>query len=249
MVDAGDAQAIMGNHEFNAIAYGTPDGKGGHLRPHVEKNIHQHGYTLDQFTNHQDEWTEWLNWFKALPMFLDLGALRAVHACWDAERIPLLSGHDLMEEAFLQACVTRKAPEYRAIENVLKGPELFLPPSVLFTDKEGVARPTIRTRWWQNTVGMTMGELVMPLPMEINHPIKARHLKTIPNYPADAPPVFFGHYWMPPDAPRVPLTPNIACLDYSGAFGTNPLVAYRWDGEQELTADKFITTNPIKPQP
>lgn len=241
MVESGDALAIMGNHEFNAICYATINVEGFPMRPHIERNIKQHRATKDQFANIESEWLEWIEWMKRLPMFLDLGGLRAVHACWDEERLPLLAGRNLTENAFLQACANRKAPEYRAIENVLKGPELFLPEGAIFTDKEGVQRPTIRSRWWQNTVGMTMGELVMPLPMEINHPIKERHLKTIPNYPADAPPVFFGHYWMPPDAPRAPLAPNLACLDYSAAFANNPLVAYRWDGEQTLTADKFFT--------
>ena len=29
MVRAGSAQVVLGNHEFNALAYHTPDGKGG----------------------------------------------------------------------------------------------------------------------------------------------------------------------------------------------------------------------------
>lgn len=31
MVEAGSALAVMGNHEFNAIAFFTADGEGGHL--------------------------------------------------------------------------------------------------------------------------------------------------------------------------------------------------------------------------
>jgi len=42
MVADGTALAVMGNHEFNAIAFYTPDGSGGHLRPRNEKNVHQH---------------------------------------------------------------------------------------------------------------------------------------------------------------------------------------------------------------
>ena len=40
MVDAGSAQIVMGNHEFNAVAYATehPVGSGCYLRPHNEKN-------------------------------------------------------------------------------------------------------------------------------------------------------------------------------------------------------------------
>jgi len=51
-------------------------------------------------------------------------------------------------------------------------------------------------------------------------------------------PIFIGHYWLPPAVPA-PLTPAIACLDYSVAAG-GPLMAYRWDGEQRLDATKFV---------
>ena len=50
MVDAGEALAIMGNHEFNAVAWATPDPHqaGAYLRPHSAKNRHQHRAFLDQ---------------------------------------------------------------------------------------------------------------------------------------------------------------------------------------------------------
>ena len=38
MVDAGDAHAIMGNHEYNAICYATPDGKGGYLKDRAKES-------------------------------------------------------------------------------------------------------------------------------------------------------------------------------------------------------------------
>jgi hypothetical protein len=36
------AQVVMGNHEFNALCFHRPDGKGGYLRLHTEKNCAQH---------------------------------------------------------------------------------------------------------------------------------------------------------------------------------------------------------------
>jgi hypothetical protein len=48
MLDAGAALSVMGNHEFNAIAYYTPDRESGdYLRPHTEKNMRQHQAFLD----------------------------------------------------------------------------------------------------------------------------------------------------------------------------------------------------------
>jgi hypothetical protein len=48
--------------------------------------------------------------------------------------------------------------------------------------------------------------------------------------------VIVGHYWRT-GTPEV-FTPKVACVDYSAVEG-GPLVAYRWDGETELTSDHF----------
>jgi hypothetical protein len=43
-------------------------------------------------------------------------------------------------------------------------------------------------------------------------------------YPRQAPPVIFGHYWLPFSPPHSPLADNVACVDFSaGADG--PLAA------------------------
>ena len=49
--------------------------------------------------------------------------------------------------------------------------------------------------------------------------------------------MFVGHYWMEGDPE--PITPNIACLDYS-AVKYGKLVAYRMDDERELDRNKFV---------
>ena len=43
MIDSGAALSVMGNHEFNAIAYFTPDPdqSGSYLREHTDKNRNQ----------------------------------------------------------------------------------------------------------------------------------------------------------------------------------------------------------------
>ena len=55
MVDSGSAQIVMGNHEFNALAYATeyPAGSGCFLRKHTAKNGSQHGAFLDQLSGEQ----------------------------------------------------------------------------------------------------------------------------------------------------------------------------------------------------
>jgi hypothetical protein len=59
-----------------------------------------------------------------------------------------------------------------------------------------------------------------------------------PGYPHSAPPVFIGHYWL--NGTPQPAARNVACVDYSVAKKGGKLVAYRWDGETVLSADKFI---------
>ena len=55
--------------------------------------------------------------------------------------------------------------------------------------------------------------------------------------PVDGAPVFIGHYWMTGE-PELQ-SPKVACLDWSAAKD-GPLVAYRWDGEHELDARRFV---------
>jgi hypothetical protein len=243
MVDAGDALAIMGNHEFNALAYALPDGRGDYLRPHTSKNMAQHAVTMRAFAGREEEWKEWLLWIRQLPLFLDLGGLRAVHATWDERHLQLLAGTPLLDEDFLRHACTHDTPGYRAAAALLKGPEVELPHGVYFRDKEGHAHTKTRVRWWDLEMVKTLGDLAMPEPIpDLLELPPADLISRVPNYPADAPPVFFGHYWLSPTAPKAPLRANVVSLDYSAAFGSNALWAYRWDGERVALAEKFISS-------
>lgn len=241
MVDAGAALAIMGNHEYNAILYQMPDGNGGWLRARWGKNKENHAVTLAAFAGREDEWADWIEWMKRLPMFLDLGGLRAVHASWDARRIDWLRGEDLAGEDFLRASADKTSPAHLAVENVLEGPELDLPVGKFYI-VENVRRKRIRVRWWNLPDGPApIGLLAMPEPIDFEDEVPADEIRRLPNYGIDEPPVFFGHYWMPPDRVKAPLAPNLASLDYSAGLGKAPLVAYRWDGERVLSEDKFVS--------
>ena len=77
MVENDAALAVMGNHEFNALAFHTEDPRqpGIFLRPHDSKNLHQHAETQRQFDTSELE--DALNWFRTLPVALDLGSLES----------------------------------------------------------------------------------------------------------------------------------------------------------------------------
>lgn len=80
MVDAGMANAVMGNHGFNAIAYHTPKPSGDYYRQHSEKNDKQHHATRRQLF--EDQFADAVGWFKTLPVALVLDGMRVVHASW-----------------------------------------------------------------------------------------------------------------------------------------------------------------------
>src|SRR5210317_698108 len=70
MVDTGDAIALCGNHEHNAICFNTIIDE-GYLRKHNIKNFKQHSQTLFQFHGKQSQYDDAISWFKSLPVFIE----------------------------------------------------------------------------------------------------------------------------------------------------------------------------------
>jgi hypothetical protein len=243
MVEAGDARAILGNHEFNALAFHTPDpGRPKEfLRSHTEKNLRQHRATLDQLTG--GELADALEWFRTLPLWLDLGGVRAVHACWDdghlARAAAGLRHHDGLTTAFLREASARDSDLFRSVEIILKGKEAALPAGAVYRDKDGHVRTEVRTRWYLDPAGHTYRTYAFQTEtVENDGSLTAEVVAAARPYPDAAPPVFVGHYWLAAPHPTL-LAPNVACLDYSVAKG-GFLCAYRWDGEQTLDANKLV---------
>jgi len=248
MVEAGAAQAVMGNHEFNALAFWLPDPHqpGESLRPRTgpkgEKNRRQHGAFLAALEPDPGLYREIMGWFFTLPLWLDLPALRVVHACWHPaymeEISPLLLPGHRLDAALITAASRSHLMEYRTVETIAKGIEADLPHGAHFTDKEGHRRRRTRLRWWDRQADTFGRAALLPgalkLPPEAGAlPVPEEHLI---GYDHDKP-VFFGHYWMT-GTPTV-LSPRAACVDYSAGLG-GPLVAYRFDGEGSLSDERFL---------
>ena len=68
-VEAGNGFAVMGNHEYNAIAYHTSKEAGGYFREHSDKNQKQHEAVVKQLSCYQ--LCEAIDWFRTLPVALD----------------------------------------------------------------------------------------------------------------------------------------------------------------------------------
>jgi len=88
MIEAKKAKAVLGNHELNAIAYHTacPVNAGEFMRPHTSKNFNQHEAFLQDYPDELER-LDVINWFKTLPLWLDEGEFRVVHACWEYKAI------------------------------------------------------------------------------------------------------------------------------------------------------------------
>ena len=241
MVEADAAIALLGNHEYNALCFHLQETEGGHLRKHLIRNIVQHYETLKQFQNRQEEYEDYLDWFKTLPLFFETEQFRAVHATWDAKFILYLKQqliNDRLTDELLHKSVRKGTPLYLAIDNTLKGRSIPMPDGLTFTDKEGTIRKDIRAKWWINPLSSTYQTLsVERLEHLPNRLVEPSIFKSTCFYGVDEKPVFFGHYWLN-NTPKLERD-NICCLDYSVAKQGN-LVAYRFDGEQRLSADKLV---------
>ena len=256
MVDAGSAQAVMGNHELNAIAWFLPDRaqhgddylRSHHSPKYGEKNYLQHRAFLDAVGGTPLHKTV-IDWFLTLPLWLDLAELRVVHACWHPRYMDYLAPHlsaDRRLDAELMVWASREpenegekdTPEptiFKAVEVLLKGIEIPLPSPHTFKDKDGHERRRVRVRWWDSEA-VSYREAAM-LPKEAREQLPDDPIPKHVRLGHDGEkPVFVGHYWLT-GRPQL-LSDKVACLDYSIAKG-GKLVAYRWDGEALLDAAKF----------
>jgi predicted MPP superfamily phosphohydrolase len=245
MVDSGNALAIMGNHEYNALAFDYHHPGGGHIRRHSVKNMLQHYQTIKQFHHHDQEWDVYLDWFANLPLFLELDGLRIVHACWDDDNIAYLKklNGPISKEILLKAH-NKEDEASNVFEEVLKGKEIALPDGRYFIDKDGNKRNECRTKWWLNTDGLTYGQYLFHAPETVRD-LKLTSENVALGYDSKAPTVFFGHYWLDPTVVPVWQASNVCCLDYSVAKG-GALVAYRHYFDKENSNDNFVEVEAVE---
>lgn len=237
MVEEGDAIALMGNHEYNAICFATLH-EGEYLRKHNQRNIKTHEAFLKEYPLGSKKHKEIIEWFKTLPLFLELDGFRAVHACWDNFHIDYLrtrlNDDNTLTDDFLVDSCKKGTQDYLSLEVVLKGHELTLPDNQTWSDPYGVKRRNVRLNWFQKQENPTYKNVVLSCPAVDMLPDT---LVEDVYYYEDIIPVFFGHYWLTGE-PGVQ-SDYIACLDYSVAK-KGKLVAYRYNGESKLSSGNMI---------
>lgn len=243
MVKQKAALAVMGNHEFNALAFHTthPDDDTKWLRPRTNKNTQQHLAFLQDYLGSPEKLAEVLAWFMQLPLWLEPGS-RVIHACWHEPSMTALKDHlnddNTLTPELLVKATNEQDPCFEAVEVLLKGQELEIPNGGSFFDKDGYQRFQVRTRWWLNDV-ITFADVALPAGVikgqEAEHALINQALWS--GYKATEPPLFIGHYWLKGKPEK--LADNVTCLDYSVARD-GKLMAYRFDGEAILNNDKFV---------
>lgn len=254
MLDAGDALCIMGNHEFNAIAYATDDVNqaGEALRPNrgdskkCISNRAQHAEFLAQVGEGTAAHKAWVTWFKTLPPFLDLGGIRVVHGCWNDEAIATLKANGwgpdrpLTEELLQAACLKKpdgqESDFMKARKLLTCGLELPLPEGKVIRDKAGHEHKEVRIASWRDHA-TDLHEVALVPPGQEKQLMGMEWPAELVISAIEGAPIFVGHHWFT-GHPQIE-SPKLACLDWSAARD-GPLVAYRWDGEAELSNDKLV---------
>lgn len=254
MIDAGVAHAVMGNHEYNALAYATLDNQkndGSYLRPHTARNTAQHKAFLAEIPLGSSEHKYWLKRFYELPLWLETEHACFVHACWDVDSMQelkkWLDDNNCLTQEGLQATGQKNSKAYNALERVLKGVETPLPNGMYMTDKDGTNRHNVRVKWWLNNLNNRPIHQIARAPESGLTQIPPDAITTPINFTLKTnKPIFIGHYWF--NGIPAPLSSQVVCTDYSAAIKSGFLTCYQFNTTKPLplSKDNFIQFDHLK---
>lgn len=242
MVENGNALAILGNHEINAIIADIKDKDGNPLVNPPLKNFISVLKTFNAFSDKKKEWKSHRNWLRTLPLFLELDGMRVIHACWADHAITYLRQNipegKIKKKVFQKIYKKPDSELARNIWLVTKGLQYKMPGDLRIVNNKGVAPRSFRIRWWENPAGKTFEELSFESKYKLpSYSVPEQILPECFPYPPDAPIVFFGHYCRL-NGPHI-IKPNICCVDPC-ITNSHTLMAYRWNGEKELIDENLI---------
>lgn len=250
MIDAGVADAVMGNHEYNALAFATldphsPDPSTHYLRSHSELHKRQHEAFLAEVPFGSQLHRYWLKRLYELPLWIETDDACFVHACWDVDSMavlrPFLTKDNRMTPHGLVMTSQKDSEPFEALERVLKGVETPLPNGIVMVDKEGTKRSRVRVRWWLDGLNKRTVHEIARAPRSALAQIPTDALAENISFALKTDkPVFVGHYWL--EGPPQPLSSQVVCTDYSAAIDSGYLTAYQLDTKAvlPLSADNFV---------
>lgn len=244
MWDNGQAQVVMGNHELSAIAWHTPYQQ-GFVRAHNERAYRQLQATLEQFQQKNLSLAPYIEWFRELPLFLEMENFRVAHASWDEEMVQtyqrVFHSTQLVDD-ILYGVVEQGSFAQRFLERITRGQSLGLPNGYQMLSYDGLLRSRFRIKFW-TVDAKKYADIVFqpdPLPEDVAQlTISEEDRAQLAFYSPHAKPLFVGHYWLSGE-PAL-LSHNVACVDYSAVNGGR-LVAYRFErGDNALYQDRFVS--------
>jgi hypothetical protein len=246
MVTAGNAYAVLGNHELNVLAFYTKDDDGQFLREHNLKNKTQIKNTYEEFKLNKEQRKKYLKWLRTLPVFLELDGFRVVHASWDDEAVELLkkeNPENRLSKKFLRRIYFERGKVFKALMLLLKGREFNMPDDMVLKDGYGFKRTAYRIKWWEPMQGKSFEDISFGNKFKLpGYTIPPELCYDIPLYPKNELPVFFGHYCLNKKAGVI--RENLCCVDGCIANGGG-MLAYRWNGEK-LNANNLVRVEKVR---
>jgi hypothetical protein len=198
-----------------------------------------------------DRHKEFIAWFKTIPLWLDLGELRIIHACWNLKAIEGLKSklgpNKTVTDELMVTMSTKGHQDYHDLEVLIKGPEIKMPDGFKYKDKDEIVRGSARYAWWDPQASTFDVAARIPDNCKAVDGTPFPKLPSVPipsGNPApygDTIPLFFGHYWCT-DKDEI-ISDHAMCVDYSAGKG-GPLKAYRWNGESKLDPSVNLVSFP-----
>lgn len=235
MVEGQSAFAILGNHEVYALLYTLRDKMGKRLSNKPAQHRLSLESTLQEFADDKKAWKKQVDWLRSLPLFLDFGEMRVVHAAWSdraVRAIQAIAPEGRFTRGQLKELAKGNDEAGASFWELCRGLDFTLPKDLLLFDSRGDSHSFFRRKWWESGEGATFKSLSYDFRFSLpDYQIPRELVQYIDPYPEDAPIVFFGHYCVR-EGDNI-IRPNLCCLD-SCVRKTGKLLAYRWDGERKL---------------
>ena len=189
MVLQKQAYCVLGNHEFRLL----------------QKFINDPALIESKFLS-------FIPWIQTLPFFLEFPEFRVVHAAWHFSSIKKLENQNVQNEDFIKATMRPDSEFKKAIQNILQGIKVPIPPELSYKDRFGIERKRARIRWWEKKRNILTGSNIFPRCKElIQTEFTNKGDIDCEFYSQNEKIVFFGHYCLPELEPKI--INNLVCLD------------------------------------
>ncbi|WP_299574045.1 hypothetical protein [uncultured Shewanella sp.] len=203
MVDKGHAYCLLGSNEFEVIGWSKhhPITDAPYLPVNltVEVNNTKPKF-LSQFAQGDETLFQWVDWFMALPLYLDFEHIRAIHACWDNKVINELNPYLNLTNQKTEDSPNGTSSSLTAVMTNALAQQFW--PAAFDT---------------KHPLSTLMNSCLNYPQFEINDSHPHQQLTT---------PVVIGHY--PQDSFPDIHNEHLVCVNYNAGVDDYPLVSFAW---------------------